>query len=483
MSRRAYVVVDLGFGDAGKGLLTDYLARQHDAGVVVRYNGSAQAGHNVVMSDGRQHTFSQFGSGTFIPNVKTFLAKQVVIDPLALLVEGEVLEKKGITDAFERLRVSDQALVITPFQRAANRLRELARGANRHGSCGVGVGETVADSLAAPQTRIVAGELKHPNRLWQKLRASREMKRAQILAFCEAHAFDPSARPEFEVFNRDDLMANWIAAVNRVNQLDLVAPNSTLKGWLQAAETVIFEGAQGVLLDANAGFHPYTTWSRCTTANALALIGQYIPKANVQRIGVLRAYAVRHGPGPLPTETNTLAALISEHNQLNDWQGAVRYGWFDAVLARYALAATGGVDTLAITHLDILPHLDAWSYCRGYRAKNQSENYAAGRVDAPRVNGLITDFSVPDDLSQLERQQVSQWIGTVTPVVETCLPDTKKVIKKIEQLAGQQVGMVSFGPKAEDVQILAPHNFRLPRQHPKQSANSLASTSEEQGKS
>ena len=133
---RAYIIIDLGFGDAGKGLLTDFLTRRFEAGLVVRYNGGAQAGHNVVTPDGRQHTFSQFGAGTFIPGVRTILSRHGVIDPVALLVEGDVLETKGVPDVYTRLRISAQALIITPFHRAANRVREQARGADRHGSCG-----------------------------------------------------------------------------------------------------------------------------------------------------------------------------------------------------------------------------------------------------------------------------------------------------------------------------------------------------------
>ena len=106
---------------------------------------------------------------------------------------------------------------------------------------------------------------------------------------------------------------------------------------MQQTETVIFEGAQGVLLDADDGFHPFTTWSRCTAENALELITEMAPGSNAYQIGVLRSYAVRHGPGPLPTETSVLASVVKEHNHTNEWQGAVRYGWFDAVLARYAL--------------------------------------------------------------------------------------------------------------------------------------------------
>jgi len=171
---RAYIVVDLGFGDCGKGLLTDFLVRHSGAGLVVRYNGGAQAGHNVVTSEGLHHTFSQFGSGTFVPGVKTYLSRDVVIHPDALLVEGNVLEAKGVTDAFARLRVSEWALVITPFHQAANRIREIARGMARHGSCGVGVGEAVEDAMRHPESCILAGDLAdatrtpQPTRCWLK---------------------------------------------------------------------------------------------------------------------------------------------------------------------------------------------------------------------------------------------------------------------------------------------------------------------------
>ncbi|HEY7215209.1 MAG TPA: adenylosuccinate synthetase, partial [Thermoanaerobaculia bacterium] len=137
---RAFLLVDLGFGDAGKGLLTDFLVRRSGATVVVRYNGGAQAGHNVVTPDGRHHTFAQLGSGSFVAGVRTFLSRHVVVHPTALLAEAAALRAKGVGDALDRVRLSERALVITPFHQAAGRLRELARGAARHGSCGVGVG-------------------------------------------------------------------------------------------------------------------------------------------------------------------------------------------------------------------------------------------------------------------------------------------------------------------------------------------------------
>jgi len=298
----AYIVVDLGFGDSGKGLLTDFLVRRFQASVVVRYNGGAQAGHNVIAPDGRHHTFSQFGSGTFIPGVKTYLSRHVVIHPGALLVEGDILAGKGVRDAFSRLRLSDQALVVTPFHQTANRIREIMRRANRHGSCGVGVGEAVEDGLSFPEDRVLAGDLSNLTVLRRKLRSIRDRKHDQIVDLCKDRSPGSLFTREWEIFERKDGIEAWIASVSRIGELGLVVPDSVLERWLGATETVIFEGAQGVLLDADLGFHPFTTWSRCTAANAFDLLKEMAPDSQACRIGVMRSYALRHGPGPFPTE-------------------------------------------------------------------------------------------------------------------------------------------------------------------------------------
>jgi adenylosuccinate synthase len=147
------VVVDLGYGDAGKGTVVDWLCSRADAGpvhAVVRFNGGAQAAHNVVTSDGRHHTFAQFGSGSFIPGVRTHLSRFVLVDPLALAGEAAHLASLGVRDALDRVTVDRDALLATPYHRAANRARELARGDRRHGSCGMGIGETASYALDHP---------------------------------------------------------------------------------------------------------------------------------------------------------------------------------------------------------------------------------------------------------------------------------------------------------------------------------------------
>lgn len=450
-SLRAYVVVDLGFGDAGKGLMTDFLVRQFDAGLVVRYNGGAQAGHNVVTADGRHHTFSQFGCGTFTPGVKTYLSKYVVIHPTALLVEGDMLIRMGVQDVFSRLRLSDQALIITPFHQAANRIREMARGPERHGSCGIGVGEAYEDALLNAEDCIRAADLTDPHRLERKLRSIRDQKYEQLADLRKINSSADAFTREWTIFEDDDVLGRWIAAVSRLHELDMITPDSALQNLLGQTETAIFEGAQGVLLDADKGFHPFTTWSRCTSANANELIEEMAPDSSVFQVGVMRSHAVRHGPGPLPTETEAFKSVISEHNQYNEWQGMVRYGWFDAVLARYALAVAGKVDVLAVTHMDMLPRLETWNYCAGYQ---QSQGFDNTFINPKVSSGLLTKFSLLPSASLDQRAQFTQALFEAIPALESCTAKQEEVIQKIESLLGQSVGMISNGPSAENIQIL-----------------------------
>ena len=153
----------------------------HGAHTVVRYNGGPQAGHNVVTPDGRHHTFSQFGAGTFVPGVRTHLACHMLVSPAAMLAEAAHLDGVGVPDAFARTTISARALVITPFQQAANRLRELARGDARHGSCGMGVGEAQADRIALGDEAVLfAGDLADKARTRAKLQALQAYKQPQL---------------------------------------------------------------------------------------------------------------------------------------------------------------------------------------------------------------------------------------------------------------------------------------------------------------
>ncbi|MBN1536286.1 MAG: adenylosuccinate synthetase [Anaerolineales bacterium] len=449
---RAFIIIDLGFGDSGKGILTDFLTRRLNASLVIRYNGGAQAGHHVVTPDGRQHTFSQFGSGTFNPGVKTYLSKHVIIHPGALLIEGDKLVGMGIRDAYSRLRISDQAVIITPFHQAANRIREIVRGQNRHGSCGVGFGEAVEDSLTDPDSSLRAKDLANLPVLKHKLHSIRQQKRQQLVSLCRGKLHPEALAREWQIFERSDVIDTWMAMISQINSLGLVASDNLLQNWLQTSESAIFEGAQGVLLDAEAGFHPYTTWSNCTIQNARELINTTAPDSQVYQIGVLRSHAVRHGPGPLPSETDELGGLIYEHNQTNEWQGRVRYGWFDAVLARYALSITGKLDALAVTHMDLLSKLNTWKYCQGYTGKQDLYKYATSYS----TENIVTNFHFPDDLSLEQKSQFTRALSSVLLVFENCEAEENTVRQKIEALLAHPVGIISKGLKAEDVKTIIP---------------------------
>lgn len=341
----AIVVVDLGFGDAGKGTITDFLVRDRGAALVVRFNGGAQAGHNVVTPDGRHHTFAQLGAGTFVDGVGTHLGPAFLLHPGGLLVEVAHLAAKSVPDALDRLTIDGRARVITPFQQAAGRLRELQRGDRAHGTCGVGIGECAAD--AGLDDAIVAADLADPARLRVRLARQQDRKRAE---FRSVVAGVPPARAEVELALLDDLgavertLAAWAPARTlRVLDADAAAAR------LRAPRTVVFEGAQGVLLDETWGFHPHTTWSDCTPRGARALAGDRA----VTVLGVTRAYMVRHGPGPFPTD-GTLA-IPELHNGDGGWQGRFRTGALDLPLLAYAARACAGLDGVAVTCLDRVP--------------------------------------------------------------------------------------------------------------------------------
>ncbi|HZI16075.1 MAG TPA: adenylosuccinate synthetase [Myxococcus sp.] len=449
-SRAAHLVVDLGFGDAGKGTLTDWLVRRHGAGLVVRFNGGAQAGHNVITEDGRHHTFAQFGAGSFVPGVRTHLARPTVLHPLAMLVEARYLARQGVPDALERTTLSEGARIITPFHQAANRLRELARGTGRHGTCGVGVGETVRDALAHPDGALLAGDLVRPGPLVRKARAAQERLRAELADVLRATRDHPQATPERELLEDPDIPSRWAEAVEALRPRERVVGDDWLGPKLRQGHTV-FEGAQGVLLDEWRGFHPHTTWSTCTFELALELLREQGFDGAIHRLGVLRAYATRHGEGPFPTEEPALAPAVPEpHNGAGGWQGGFRVGGFDAVLARYALACCGGVDALALTHLDRLA--PRWPVCNAYRAPPGAEALLQDPADPSRVTALRP--GPHRDLAWQER--LTRALATCEPLREELdlgeAPDgrAERFVAWVEAALGVRVAVTSHGPVARD---------------------------------
>ncbi len=353
---RAIIIQGLGFGDEGKGATVDFLAREFSAELVVRSCGGSQAAHNVVLPDGRRHVFAQFGSGT-LAGAATYLGEQMIINPPAMHAEARHLQELTGDDAFERLTVHPRALVSTMYHQQLNRLRELSRGADRHGSCGHGIGETRNYWLRHGLDAIFAADLHDREALSAKLELLRQRALIDAQQFIEHVPHDEQWRLE-----------RFLEAVAPlVDDLQRLGRPIDLQAAPPDCETAIFEGAQGVLLDEWRGFHPYATWSTVTLHHALAM-AEAAGAEELCVLGLTRAYMTRHGAGPLPTFDVALDAQLSDPgNPANAWQGAMRRGWLDLVLLRYAVESAGAqLDGLVVNHLDHLTGL-APQICIGYR--------------------------------------------------------------------------------------------------------------------
>jgi adenylosuccinate synthase len=347
----SHIVIGLGYGDEGKGSWVDHLARKTGAGYIVRFNGGAQAAHHVVTEDGRFHCFHQFGSAMFVPAVKTILSSFMLIEPELLLSEAADLEKKGVPYPLNRIIISANAPIITPFNRLLNQIQEVYRGQTRHGSCGLGIGITQGDVELLGAEALYAGDLTQPV-LQSKMEALWARRRQ------EAQDFEsPETAKLLDQLNSVDI--NYYAQLFSyfASRVQIVPDEEVFR--LISCNDTIFEGAQGVLLDQQFGTFPHCTRSNCSSKNALSILRDANFAGTVKRIGLARAYSTRHGEGPLITEDNTLS-VPGCHNQTNQWQGRFRIGWLDAVALRYALKneVSGGVDVLAITNLDRLNNVE-----------------------------------------------------------------------------------------------------------------------------
>lgn len=438
--QHAFLTVDLGFGDAGKGSVVDYLVRRHDAHTVVRYNGGAQAGHRVVTPGPtpQEHVFAQFGSGT-LAGAATHLTRFMLLDPLAMLAEEAHLAALGIGDAFDRTTIDAQALVLTPFQRAVNRLKELARGGQRHGSCGMGIGETMADRLAHGDRALLAGDLGNRGLLRAKLSFLRELNLAKARGLDARLAGFEAAQAEWQAL-ADESWIEWLLEVYPAFAARAqIVPGQHLHAILRRPGAVVFEGAQGVLLDEWGGFHPHTTWSTTTLHNAACLLAEAGYRGAVTRVGITRGYMTRHGAGPLVTEDAALTgALPDPTNGFGAWQQGFRLGWLDLVLLRYARELVGPLDWLAVTCLDRLAELPGLHFCRRYRCEGD----------------LLERLAPAPGRDLVYQAGLTSLLARCRPVLELAASPAALLDLLADQLQ-TPVGLVSHGPTADDKYMTA----------------------------
>ena len=402
----AVIVVGLGFGDEGKGSVTDALVRRLGARTVVRFNGGPQAAHHVVLPDGRTHCFAQLGSGALVPGVRTLLSRFMVVDPPALEREARALRRLGGADAPERLDVDPRAVIVTPFHRALNRIAELARAPEgRHGTCGRGVGLAWTESLRGWSPTLRVGDLLDRPRARATLRLLQATMRDLAELVVDLRGRRAPLRAELGPLLSGgvvEALLDRYDAFARRSGLRLIEDEDALHAARHAP--VIFEGAQGVLLDPRFGFPPHVTKTWTTSENARQLLAAGAGW-RILRLGVLRVFPTRHGAGPFVTRDPALDPRLPErHNGDSPWQGPFLRGWPDAVALRYALEVERP-DGLAITHLDALSAFETARICRAY------EPLAADS------SGLITALRLPRP-GRSQPVELARTLGSCRPRYE-----------------------------------------------------------------
>jgi adenylosuccinate synthase len=420
------VVIGAQWGDEGKGKIVDLLTER--AAAVVRFQGGHNAGHTLVIG-GAKTVLSLIPSGILHPGVHCLIGNGVVLSLEAMLREADALVQKGVP-VYERLRISPACALILPSHVALDRARERARGANAIGTTGRGIGPAYEDKVARRAVRVA--DLFQRDRLASRL--------GEILDF---HNFTLQRYFSAEPVDFQRTLDDCIAYAERV--LPLVDDVSEwLRAEMRRGGNLLFEGAQGALLDIDVGTYPFVTSSN-TIAGEAAVGTGLGPRDIHQVLGIVKAYTTRVGAGPFPTE---LFDEMGEHlSRVGHEFGAVtgrprRCGWFDAVALRRAVLHNS-ISSLGVTKLDVLDGLDTLRICTGYRIDGQVREH-------PPL--------LPHRYAECEAvyESLPGWSESTAGITEfSKLPaNARSYLARIEELAGVPIDIVSTGPDRSETIVL-----------------------------
>ncbi len=453
--QKSYLVAGLGYGDEGKGTIIDYLTRQYGAKAVLRYNGGPQAAHHVVSGE-RVHCFSQLGSGSFVPGVKTCLTKHMLVDPSALTLEVQSLEYQRVHDPYSRLFVDPGCVVVTPFHKLLGQIKEMAA---RNGSCGMGVGAAVKYSSIWGEKVLRIGDLLDEQTARSKLDFMQRVCLDQAEQIAEQNKHNQGIQRKVVQLGEHDLVDILLG-----EYLSIASHLNIEKDCHNLAEGPrIYEGAQGVLLDVDNGFWPHVTKTKTTFANALESCGDDVHN-EVHKIGVIRAYMTRHGAGPFVTEDIGLGKKIPDmHNKAHEWQGEFRIGWLDIVALKYSLEVIGGVDSIALTNIDRLLCLGEIRICPAYEycGADSIEDF----FDYSHEDGKIyvKSIKVAENPSHEHQEKLGRLLNKCKPVYSSFSMDQYSgrsafdaYSEHLEDSLGVKIEIVSAGPEARDKLLIRP---------------------------
>lgn len=426
------VVLGTQWGDEGKGKIVDLLTDQADA--VVRFQGGHNAGHTLVI-DGKKTVLHLIPSGILREHVQCFIGNGVVLSPEALLKEMGELEASGVP-VRERLKISAACPLILPYHVALDQAREAKRGGEKIGTTGRGIGPAYEDKAARRGLRL--GDLQDENRFARKLK--------EVMEF---HNFALQQYYGVEPLDYDTVLADTLAMAPELLAM-MADVTSLLHERRNTDAKILFEGAQGSLLDIDHGTYPFVTSSN-TTAGGAATGSGFGPLYLDYVLGITKAYTTRVGAGPFPTELfdDTGKHLADRGHEFGATTGrARRCGWFDAVALRTAVNINS-VSGICLTKLDVLDGLETIRICVSYTCKQG--NPVANPIDSEDYEKLLPVY-----------EEVPGWsestLGAKT--LEELPPAARAYIKKLEELVGAPIDIVSTGPDRVETIVLR-HPFAV----------------------
>lgn len=420
----ATVIVGSQWGDEGKGKMTDFLAQ--DAQVIARYQGGNNAGHTITFG-GNEYKLHLIPSGIFFKDKISVIGNGVVINPKACVEEISYLTERGVERG--ELKISSRAHVILPYHILLDKLQEEAKGDAKVGTTHKGIGPAYMDKASRIGIRIA--DLLEKDTFAEKLKINLAEKNQ---LFEKIYNVDP--------IKFDDIFEEYYAYGQQLKQY-VTDTSLIVNNALDAGENVLFEGAQGVMLDVDHGTYPFVTSSNPIAGGVTTGVG--VGPAKVTHVlGICKAYTTRVGEGPFPTELNNATGdYIREagHEYGTVTKRPRRIGWFDAVAMRHS-ARVSGLTALSLNLLDVLTNIEKIEIATAYEFDGQEiDYYPASLKEIDRCNPVYIDMP--------------GWTEDITQVTtfEDLPVNAQNYVKKIEELAGIPVATISVGPDREQTII------------------------------
>ncbi len=419
------VVVGTQWGDEGKGKVTDFLAKRAD--IIVRYQGGNNAGHTVVVGD-KTYKLHLIPSGVFYGHKSCVLGNGMVIDPKSLLDEMKYLKDQDID--LQELLISDRAHVIMPYHKVIDELEETRKGEMKIGTTGRGIGPCYMDKAA--RTGIRMGDLLFDDELEEKVRWVIEKKNFLLEWLYDVAPFDPK-----------EVIAEYKGYAETLKPYIKDVSDFLDKAY-NADKTIMFEGAQGTLLDIDHGTYPYVTASN-PVSGGVAIGAGVAPRRITDVVGVVKAYSTRVGDGPFPSELeDETGDIIRERGkEYGTTTGRPRRtGWIDTVMLNYA-RRINGMNHIALTLLDVLTGFETIKICVGYKYRGERLDYFPASLKVLSECDPIYE-ELPgwdEDISKIENY--------------SDFPENaRRYVQRLEELTGVRVSIVSVGPKRSQTKVL-----------------------------